>query len=134
MADEEQTAPAAADIATPAPDPAPTRPPARRSRPKRKTRPAPARARAADAEAEAPQPPHVWLAWNKERGIRYGHVPTEGSGEHGELTPDEVQQYFQTRAFYDQATQIDQAYSVVAAADLRVPQAFWESTRPKDGE
>ena len=50
--------------------------------------------------------PRVWLIWNKDQDRRYGHIPTQGSGANGELTPDEVQRYF-TRALYKEATARD---------------------------
>ena len=66
----------------------------------------------------ADRAPRVWLAYDPKSGRRYNHIPTQGSGAHGELTPDEVQAYF-TRAEYDQATKVDKTYSRARKADLR---------------
>lgn len=58
-------------------------------------------------DGKSTQAPAVWLIWNKDQDRRYNHIPTQGSGANGELTPDEVQAYFRTRALYDEATKRD---------------------------
>lgn len=84
----------------------------------------------AEPDETGAQAPRVWLIWNKDQDRRYNHVPTQGSGVNGELTPDEVQAYF-TRAEYDQAMKIDKTYSRARKADLR-PTSPYEVTT--DGE
>ena len=74
--------------------------------------------------------PRVWLVYNADSGKRYGHIPTQGSGKGGELTPDEVQAYF-TRAEYDQATKVDKTYSRARKAELRPTSPYEVAT---DGE
>ena len=92
--------------------------------------------RALDVADDAPddepvdRAPRVWLAYNPASGKRYGHIPTQGSGQQGELTPDEVQAYF-TRAEYDQATKVDKTYSRARKAELRPTSPYEVAT---DGE
>src|SRR5690349_4951566 len=84
----------------------------------------PSRAQTADVADDAPdtepadRAPRVWLAYDPKSGKRYNHIPTQGSGAGGELTPDEVQAYF-TRAEYDQATKQDKTYVRARKTDLR---------------
>src|SRR5690349_12631493 len=69
-------------------------------------------------DTPADRAPRVWLAYDPASGKRYNHIPTQGSGAGGELTPDEVQAYF-TRAEYDQATKQDKTYVRARKTDLR---------------
>jgi hypothetical protein len=70
-------------------------------------------------DGPADRAPRVWLAYNPQSGVQFGHVPTQGSGANGELTPDETQHYL-TRAEYEQATKADPPiYQRARKTDLR---------------